>query len=306
MVGGALAMTALLRAASPALAALLGPNAPAGRVWSADLFAFTLADGVTQLNWTSWDSDLTYDGTTYSSKAPWLTRSQWSVTNTMEVASLTLKLMALNGPFAGAAQIKQQIVQGLFDGAAFLLSRAYMTSPGAAGVAGVVALFGGVVGAIDVTQTTAQMTIKAKVNILDQNAPRNLYQVGCNHAFCDYGCGLSRATYTASFTAGSGATPTFIPWSGSPPANAALYQNGTLTMTGGAAAGQRRTIAAAGSSGLTLAYPLFEAPAAGDAFTAFEGCDKTFDSGSGQSCTDRSNTANFRGFPYVPPPNSAY
>ncbi len=298
-------MTALLRAASPGLQAILGPSAPGGKVWSADLFGFTLIDG-TPLSWTGWDADLTYEGVTYSSKNPWLTRTSWSVTNTMEVATLTLKLRALDEGFGGGAQIKQQIVGGLFDGAAFLLSRAFMTGePGALSVAGTVALFGGVVGGIVVTGTTATITVKAKVNILDQNAPRNLYQVGCNHAFCDAGCTLSRASFTADFTAGATPTASFIPWA-SAPSNAALYQNGTITFTSGAASGQTRSIDSAGPSGLALRYPLYETPGAGDAFSAFQGCDKTFDSGSGQSCTDRNNTLNFRGYPYVPPPNAAY
>jgi hypothetical protein len=47
-------------------------------------------------------------------------------------------------------------------------------------------------------------------------------------------------------------------------------------------------------------------PIAADGFTAFEGCDKSFNSGSVQSCTSRSNTQHYRGFEFVPPPNSAY
>jgi uncharacterized phage protein (TIGR02218 family) len=296
-------VTALLRSASPALAAALAGGV---QLWQADLFAFTLSDGVTVYDWCTWDSDLTVAGAPYASKAPWLSRSAWDVVNTMEVPSLTVKLSALNGAFAGGAQIKTQIHNGLFDGASFLFSRAYMTTPGAANALGAVPLFGGVVGSIDLDGVTATITIKGKNNNLDQYVPRNLYQIGCNHAFCDTGCTLARATYTAAFTAGAAPTTSFLPWSGAAPGNATNYQGGTVTMTSGAAAGSRRTVAQATSAGLTLAYPLYAPPAAGDAFTAFQGCDKTLNSGSGQSCTDRSNTQHFRGYPYVPPPNSAY
>lgn len=298
-------MTALLRAASPGLQAIMGPSAPAGNVQRADLFDFTLADGVTAEHWTSWDSDLTIGGTAYSSKNPWLTRSNWSVVNTLEVATLTLYLRALNGAFAGGAQIKQQIVQGLFDGAAFLFSRLYMPSPGGASL-GALPLFGGEVGAVDIVGTTATLTIKAKVNKLDQNVPRNLVQVGCNHAFCDPGCTLNRATFTSTHSVGASPTATFIPWSGAAPGNAALLQNGTFALTSGAGAGQKRTIAKGDNTGLTLAYPLYIVPAPGDSFTGFQGCSKALSDGSGQDCTAYANTQNFRGFPYVPPPNSAY
>jgi len=296
-------VSALLRPASPALAAALAGGAP---LWSADLFVLTLAAGAGAYNWTSWDSDLALAGVTYASASPWLTRSSWNVTSTVEVPSLTVYLRALDAPFAGGANLKTQIHNGLFDGAAFLLSRAYMTAPGAVAALGAVLLFGGFVGGVDIVGTTATLQIKGKVNNLDQNAPRNLYQVGCNHAFCDAGCTLSRAAFTASFAVGAAPTAAFIPWSGAAPGNATNYQNGTLTLASGAAAGQSRTIAQATGAGLALAYPLYAVPAPGDAFTAFQGCDKTFDSGSGQSCTDRSNTLNYRGFPFVPPPNSAY
>jgi len=310
--GRLIPMAAILRPASPALAAALAGGAP---LWSADLFAFTLADGVTRLNWTSWDTDLTCAGVAYASRRPWLARSQWNVANTMEVPTLTVLLRDLNEGFAGGAPLKVQIANGLFDGAAFLLSRAYMTTPGATGALGAIALFGGEVGAVEVVATTATLKIKGKVNKLDQNVPRNLYQVGCNHAFCDPGCTLNRADFTAAFAVGPAPTAAFIPWSAAPtiPAPTA-YQGGVLTLTSGAGAGQRRTIAKADATGLTLAYPLQILPAAGDAFTAFQGCDKTPSSGSGQACADHTDNAlatvdnrlNYRGFPYVPPPNSAY
>lgn len=296
-------MGAILRDCSPALAAALAGGQP---LWRADLFSITLRDGVTVLNWCAWDSDLICGGVTYASRKPWIERSTWNVANTCEVPTLTARLLALNDGFAGGANIKTQIVGGLFDGAAFLLSRAFMASPGNADALGSIALFGGVVGGVEIVGSTAKLSIKGKVNTLDQNVPHNLYQVGCNHAFCDAGCTLSRASFTGSFAAGAAPTPSFIPWSGAPPVNAANYQNGTLTMTSGAGAGQSRGIAQASAAGLTLSYPLYIAPAPGDAFTAFQGCDKSFNSGSGQSCTDRSNTLNYRGFPFIPPPNTAY
>ena len=293
-------MTALLRTASSPLKAAIEAGQIRGR---ADLFTFTLRDG-TILRWTSWDRDLVVSGMTYSSKAPWLERGNWDVSNTMQVPSMAVTLRAFNAGFAGGAAIQAQIHNGLFAGAVFSMARAYMVAPPT--VLGVLGLFGGKVGGIDVSGATATLTIKGKTNDLDQYAPRNLYQIGCNHRFCDPGCALLAAAYTADFAVGSsGLSATFIPWA-SAPGSPGLYQRGTITMTSGAAAGQTRTVAAADSSGLTLAYPLYRTPAPGDTFSGFQGCDKTYDSGSGQSCTDRSNTQHYRGYEYVPPPNSAY
>ncbi len=296
-------MSALLRDASPALAAAL---ASGQRLWSADIYVVTLVDGTTVLRWTTWDRDLTYSGDDYSSKAPWVNRSAWKVTNTMEVPTMQLRLMALNDGFAGGASIKSQIHQGLLDGSNVLMSRVYMTTPGGADALGAVDMFGGGVAGIDLDGITADIAIKGRVNDLDQYAPRNLVQVGCNHAFCDAGCTLNRATFTTGYTVGASSTSTFIPWSGSPPANATNYQGGNVAMTTGVASGARRTVAKADASGLTLSYPLYDVPAPGDGFDAFEACDKSFNSGSGQSCTDRSNTQHYRGFEFTPPPSAAF
>ena len=294
-------MTALLRStANGSLPAALAAGQVRGR---ADLFTFTLLNG-TVLYWTSWDQPVTTGGHTYLPQSPWLERTNWNVVNTMEVPSLTVFLRALNTGFNGGANIKTQVHNGLFDGAGFLLTRAFMTTPPA--VLDTVGLFGGVVAGIDLTATTATITIKGKTNLLDQYAPRNLYQIGCNHGFCDAGCTLSRAAFTANFAAGSsGLTSSFLPWA-SAPGNATNYQSGQITMTSGAASGQTRTVAQATSAGLWLAYPLYETPSAGDTFSATQGCDKSYNSGSGQSCTDRSNTQHYRGYEFVPPPNMAY
>ena len=144
---------------------------------------------------------------------------------------------------------------------------------------GALPLFQGKAGAIDLDGVTASLTIKGKVNDLDQYAPRNLYRISCNHAFCDTGCTLSRASVTAHFTVGAGPSAAFIPWA-SAPTNAAAFQNGRLVITSGASAGSRRSIAQATSAGLALSYPLATLPAPGDTFNAQQGCDKTLNSGS--------------------------
>jgi uncharacterized phage protein (TIGR02218 family) len=295
-------MTAILRAASPALASALAGGVP---LWRADTFEIAPSDG-TPIYSCTWDSDLTVAAQVYGSRRPWIEQTGWDVANTMEIPTLTLMLRDLDEGYAGGLNLKAQLHNGLLDGAAVLFSRAFMTSPSETEALGSLPISAGVVGPIDIVGTTATIQVKGKNNLLDQNVPRNLYTANCQHAFCDPGCTLLRATFTASFTVGANPTTSFIPWSGAPPGNATNYQLGTLAMTSGAAAGETADIAKADSTGLTLAYPLSELPAAGDGYTAFQGCDKSLNSGSGQSCTDRSNTQHFRGFPFIPPPNSAY
>lgn len=294
-------MTSLLRACSPALAAALAGNA---RLWSAELMTFTLTDG-TVLRWTNFDRDLTYAGHTFTAGSPFSSRTSWKVTNTMEVPTLSLRLLAGVASFRGGASLEAQIASGLFDGAAFNLETAFMLTPGDVDTLGTIALFGGYVGPIDGGGVAYTLSIKGRNNDLDQYVPRGLYQVSCRHAFCDAGCTLDRADFTSSFAVGSSPTAAFIPWA-TPPATPALSVNGTLAMVDGDAAGSRRTIARATSGGIILSFPLASLPAPGDSFTAFQACDKTRNSGSGQSCTDRSNTDHYRGYPFTPPPTAAY
>lgn len=276
----------------------------------ADLFTFTLADGSTIYRWTSWSSDLAVGGYTFSSRAPFLKRSTWNVVKTMQVPELKVEMIADNAAFNGGANIKTQIHNGLFDGATFLLQILFMPSPGDPSL-GTVDLFSGAVGGPTIEGNIVTLPVKGRNNLLDQYAPRNVYQIGCNHAFCDAGCTLNRVSFTASFTVGSSPAPSniFVPWS-SAPGTPGVYLGGTITMTSGNASGQKRTISAVDSTGITVSYPFYTKPSAGDSFSAFQGCDKTFNGinggGSVQSCTARSNTTNYDGFEFIPPPNAAY
>ena len=294
-------MTAFLRSWPTALVNAI--NARTIR-YRAKAYTITLIGG-TALNWTDFDTDLVVGATTFLSKGQFLSKPAWKVSNTMEVPTLSLKLMSFQTAFNGGGALELQIHSGLFDGATFLMQECMMGADRNPNTLGLGPLFGGKIAGIDLDGVTATIGVKGKINDLDQYVPRNLYQTGCNHAFCDAGCTLSPASYTASFTMGGTPGASFIPWA-SAPGNATAYQNGTLVITSGPASGSRRTIAAASSGGLTLGYPLPFVPMAGNGFTAFQGCDKTLNSGSNQSCTARSNTAHFRGFKDVPPPSTAY
>jgi uncharacterized phage protein (TIGR02218 family) len=97
---------------------------------------------------------------------------------------------------------------------------------------------------------------------------------------------------------GSGSTASVINWSGA----STNFQQGSITFTSGVNAGVTATVGSAvASTSLTLLYPLESVPAAGDGFTVYFGCDHT----PGTCHSKFNNLANFRGFPYVPPPQMA-
>jgi hypothetical protein len=271
----------------------------------AELYTFTLEDGSTIHRWTSWDRDLVIGADTFTSQGPFLKRSKWNVTNTMQVPELTINLLALNDSFAGGANIKTQIRNGLFRGATFLLQDLYMPTPGDVVTLGTMDLFGGVIAGITIEGAKAEITARGKNNLLDQYAPHAIYQPGCFHAFCDAGCTLLRASFTASFTVGSSPTASFLPWA-SAPADPTLYIGGELTMTSGPAMGQSRDIAAADGTGVTMESRCMTCRPAGDTFDALRGLRLYQSSGNGRSCADRANEQNYFGFPFIPPPTTQY
>jgi hypothetical protein len=273
----------------------------------AELYAITLEDGTTVQRWTNWDdpAGLTVGGHLFLGQGAFIKRTKWNVTNTMQVPEMTVTLLALNDGFNGGASLKKQIRNGLYRGAKLLLQDLYMPTPGDVVTLGTMDLFGGVIAGITIEGAKADITVRGKNNLLDQYAPKAIYQPPCFHGFCDAGCTLNRATFTSSFTIGSSPTPTasFLPWA-SAPADPTLYIGGEITITSGPAAGQSRDIATADATGVTIDYPLYDLPSVGDGFDALQGCDYTQDSGSGRSCTDRGNSQNYFGFRFIPPPTS--
>lgn len=285
-----------MRQASAALETFLQSRLPC---WKADLFTITLLSGAV-FNWTDFDQPVTYSGTTWLSVGPRLQRSKLGVKNTVEVPELSIKLSAFDTDTVNGVNIKQQLHNGLFDGSSVVLQRMIMPTPGDTSL-GTVTLFGGRCSNVQITAVGATLSYKGANVLMNQYAPRNLYETNCLHTFCDAGCTLLASSFTlTSQTFGSGSTSQQLIWN-SPPGNQALYTFGMLTVTSGAANGQVRSVKLVSGGTITVTYPLYNAPASGDTFSILRGCDKTFNSGSGQSCGDYSNTQHYRGFPFVPP-----
>jgi len=164
---------------------------------------------------------------------------------------------------------------------------------------GGVMLFKGRLGTIDeIGRTSAKLTVNSDLVLLDIDMPRNLYQPTCLHTLYDAGCTMVKASFGTNGTVGSGSSASTINWSGS----SANFQQGSITFTSGANSGVTATIlSAVPGVSMQLSYPLQSVPIVGDAFTVYFGCDRTQ-----ATCKAKfNNLANFRGFPYVPPPQMA-
>ncbi|MGA3301972.1 MAG: DUF2163 domain-containing protein [Methylovirgula sp.] len=287
-----------MKSASPALVTYLnGLRAQTDTpVLFADCFTFTLLSGLI-LTYTNADVPIALNGYTYLANSVLVDGLHYKCSIGLDVDQQKITLAARPTDTVEGVPFLQALRNGVFDGCKIQRERAFLTSWTAAPIGSVI-LFKGRFGAIDsVGRTAAEVTVNSDLVLLDINMPRNLYSPACVHVLYDSGCGLVKNAFGTNGSVGSGSTNILINWSGATSA----YAQGSITFTSGINAGKTATVKSAGSGALQLAYPLLNAPAPGDAFTVYQGCDHTM----GTCKAKFSNLANFRGFPFIPPPTFA-
>ena len=310
---------------SPELLALLATR----QFYRADLFLVALKNGIV-LRFTSGDRDikvndeitwgdgtgitwgdgskiLSNDGTVYLSggtTGPYFSKdgegvlAHWKAG--VEVDTLDMSVVPgqaqINGvPFMDALRL------GAFDLADVQVRRAYMPTFGDTSV-GTVLIFSGYVTECTAGKTAASISVESYLGLLNQNMPRNIHQKPCMNTLFDSACGLNREAYAVAGTVGASSTTSIVTATMSQATGYFTY--GKITMTSGANAGISRGVKSytKGSPGnFQLLVPFPNAPAPGDTFNAYPGCDKTF-----ATCFSKfQNLDNFRGFPFIPDNSTA-
>ncbi len=288
---------------SPALLALIFSR----KCRVADLYTFTLADG-TIYRATTADIDITFDGNVYScggrTGALFQREGEGSEINWrvgLEVDTLQFTILPREGTIGGVDfRVAARI--GMFDFADVLLTRAFMPEFGDVSE-GVVTLFNGLVGDIEPGgRSQLVFTVNSYTDLLNVNMPRNTYQPACVNTLYDEACTVIKATKGVNSAVESGSTITAV--------NAVLaaatgyFDRGSVTFTSGQNNGVARSIKAytqGSPSAFSLIPPLPFTPQAADTFTIYPGCDKTM-----TTCQQKfDNLENFRGFPFIPVPETA-
>jgi uncharacterized phage protein (TIGR02218 family) len=290
-----------MKPASTALQTLLASR----QFYAADLYTFAFVGGGV-LRYTAGDRDITANGNLFTSQGPRIDRKDnkakchWKIG--VDVDTLVFDVMPQASDQVNGQSFLAACVQGAFDGAELTLERAFMATYGDTSV-GTVILFAGRVAEIDLGRGVATFSINSHLELLNLNLPRNLWQPGCVNSLGDASCGVNLASFAVGGNAAAGSTSHLV--------NASLVQatgyfdQGKINFTSGANAGLSRSVKSwvAGAPGtIALLAPFPNAPAAGDAFAIYPGCDKTL---GGNGCAKFANTARFRGFPYVPTPDTA-
>lgn len=294
---------------TPELIALLNGSS---QFIMADLYTIHLITG-TVLCYTSADIDITYAGTTYSARGPLIRRGTVRTVLGLEVDKLDMTISpkpGMDGHLLDGQPFIPTALQGALDGAWVMLQKAFLSSWALPPV-GAVVMFFGRVSDVSGTRSALPVDVKSALELLNTKIPRNVYQASCMHTLYDGGCAVNKAARTVSGTVtGTNETGLWLQSNvGSP---SGWFDQGVLTFTSGVNAGLQRTVKSfsnintgAGSSygyegQFTFALPLPSAPAVGDTFSVYPGCDKTQ-----STCTDKfNNLPRFRGFPYIPVPET--
>jgi len=287
-----------MKTASGALVTLLAGD----HFLMADLYTITLRGG-TILRWTNFDQNLTISATTWTCATdngtqPICKRREIRNARGTEVGTCDVTLLGGTAATISGTRLGVFALNGGFDGATILIQRIFMATAGDTS-AGAITLFQGLVASADPGATQTVLHLKDIREYLSIPMPRNLWQPSCNNQFCDAGCGLSLATYTQAEAVTAGSTTTSIP--GSVIKTDGYFQGGMLTFTSGANAGFSTPIRSYVGGVFVPVLALPSAPTTGDTFTATAGCPRTY-----AACTAFSNTARFRGYPFVPPVETAF
>jgi uncharacterized phage protein (TIGR02218 family) len=290
-----------MKPASPALISYLNAarQNPDAQLRMADAFLFTLQNGAT-LGYTNIDVTFSYGGQTYLANSILIDGLKYKAAIGLEVDHQQITVAArATDTIGGGAPFLQALREGAFDGCEIVRYRVFFSDRLGGTAVGAATLFKGRLGSIDeIGRTGAKLTVNSDLVLLDVDMPRNLYQPTCLHTLYDVGCTLNKSTFGTNGAVGAGSTASTIYWSGA----STNFAQGTITFLSGVLTGVTATVGSAvNGSALNMINPLAAAPAPGDAFTVYFGCDHT-----PATCQNKfGNFANFRGFPYVPPPQTA-
>ncbi len=266
-----------------------------------EIFTITPLAG-NALRYTSFDSDISYNGSNYNSQGLLLKRSKISQTIGLEVSELEIDAYPTTANI-GNVGFLAGCINGALDGAQIKLERLFYSSWANMTPVGGIILFNGLVGGLDANRTGASIKVSSIAELLAVPWPRLTYQAGCVWRLYDAGCGKNKISVTTTGAANSGGSVSAF-HSNLTAANN-YYDLGVIAFNSGPNSGSRRTIKSfANSSGnISLVFPLGSVPGGGDTFSIYPGCDHSYNSCVNKfNNLDANNYAKFRGMPFIPVP----
>lgn len=284
-----------MKNASPELKALLAT----GEFQKADLYTLTLSGGLL-VRWSAADIELSYGGQPFL-LGPIIKRGPITDKMGLEASTLEMTISARDDTLVNGVPLIQFIKNRGLDGANLKLERVFMPDWKSPITGGVIRFSGKVTSVGDIAGSSCKITVTSWSILLNVNYPPNVYQAGCIHSLYDQGCTLNKASFKSSLIVSSTSptTSSFRPTTS--PQASGYWSQGFLTFTSGANNGLQRTVRSWDGTTLEVIPPLPVAPAAGDTFDIYAGCDLTH----GTCLNKFNNLIHFKGTPFVPIPETA-
>lgn len=250
------------------------------------------------------DIDVLAGGFTFVKNGVLIQREKISNVVGLESSTISLTIMADDTILTPAGQpFIQAIGDGFLDGASVNVQKVFaadwslMQQTGSI-PKGRLNMFDGVVRDAKISTNEAKVTVVSLAYKFDTMLPGNTYGPSCSNTLYDTKCGVNRASHNITTTTeAAGATNFSFVVDGV----TADYLLGTIEFTSGPNAGVKRTITGinVGTELVTVSQP-FPIQPSGEGVIIYKGCDRKL-----TTCTTRfANQANYRGFPYVPNPES--
>lgn len=268
----------------------------------ADLYEILLADG-TSLHYTSCDIPLKVGSIVYNPMA--IEREGTTQTNDISVDEVSFTFTVRPEDKIDSTQtLMQGIVAGRFDNATIHLYRLFSPVPFHFGMDAVDTdyVLDWWIGRLNIESAggiTIEATASSMTELLNTKFPTHLYYPPCLLTLGDASCQVDLEQYKRF---GSVVSSTRSEIKTNLDINNGYLQQGCICFTSGPNSGVTRTISSNTGGAITVVMPFYYAPEAGDNFYIIPACDKSMN-----CCTNRFNNRNhFRGYPFIPVPETAY
>jgi uncharacterized phage protein (TIGR02218 family) len=243
------------------------------------------------------DIPVQYGGDIWSATGLLINRDRVTSTLGLEVSSVKLSVYATDTMTVESLPFMTAAATGILDGALVQIDRAFLNDYNEV-IGAPVNNFTGMISQVEVSRSVATMNVHSITELLNIQLPRTVYQTTCQHTLYNSQCGVARYNYMQTCTVNTASLNTIVPVTLTPPDG--YFDLGAIVFTSGVLNGELRTVKSWASGVIKLVSPLPVAPQFGDEFAIYPGCDKTK-----ATCASRfNNLDSFKGFPYVPVPET--
>jgi uncharacterized phage protein (TIGR02218 family) len=284
-----------MRSASSALLTILNGQS----FERCNLFEFTTLNGSTNY-WTDAGVDVKANGNTYSGDGVSFKNFRYKLTRGLTIDEFDIEVLSRTTDTINGVNWNTAAMSGALDEAQLVVHKAFLLD-WFSNAETVDNVFSGYVSECNAGEIAVGMHVVSNADKLNVQLPRLLIQPTCTRTLGDEGCTVNLDSFAATGTINI-ATSRYS-FTTTLSAIGGYYALGSIKFTSGNNSGLTRTIKSftALHGQIDLSYPLEFNVNVGDSFIVKPGCDKTR---GANGCTKFSNLPNYKGFDYVPNPES--